>query len=51
MSHHVEKLWYVHDDDHRPYVHSFGAGVVMCAEPDGSIRLYHPSKRIWRDFT
>ena len=34
----------------RPYEHRFGPGVLILSNPDGSITLKHPSKRLWADF-
>lgn len=49
-SHQVLQLDYVHDDNGQPYTHSFKRGVRMQALEDGSVRLYHPRKPIWKDF-
>lgn len=46
----VISLDYIHDDDGQAYTHSFGPSVHMQGLEDGSVRLYHPRKRIWRDF-
>jgi len=46
----VLALDYVHDDDGEPYTHSFRPGVRMQALEDGSVRLFNPRRRIWRDF-
>lgn len=46
----VLQLDYVHGDNGYPYTHEFGPDVHLEALEDGSVRLYHPSKRIWKDF-
>lgn len=46
----VLQLDYIHDDDGQPYTHAFRPGVRMQALEDGSVRLYHPNRPIWRDF-
>jgi len=46
----VLTLDYVHGDDGQAYTHSFRPGVKMQALEDGSVRLFHPRRRIWRDF-
>lgn len=49
-SNRVLTLDYVHEDDGQPYTHDFRPGVRMQALEDGSVRLYHPRRRIWREF-
>lgn len=49
-SHEVLSLDYIHDDDGEAYRHAFRPGVRMQALPSGDVRLYHPHKRIWREF-
>jgi len=46
----VLTLDYVHGDDGQAYTHFFRPGVKMQALEDGSVRLFHPRRRIWRDF-
>lgn len=46
----VLELHYVHGDNGAPYKHHFRPGVHMQALEDGSVRLYHPRRPIWRDF-
>jgi len=46
----VLRLDYVHGDNGEPYKHTFRPGVRMESLEDGSVRLYHPRRRIWRDF-
>lgn len=46
----VLQLDYIHREDGQPYTHSFGRGVRMQALEDGSVRLFHPRKPLWRDF-
>jgi len=50
LSRRVLTLDYVHGDDGQAYTHAFRPGVKMQALEDGSVRLYHPRRRIWRDF-
>lgn len=44
----VDAVFYEHVSE-GPRVHYFGRGVRVQALPDGSIRLYHPRKRLWAD--
>lgn len=46
----VYDLRYRHDDDGADYVHDFRPGVHMEGLEDGSVRLFHPRRRLWRDF-
>jgi hypothetical protein len=46
----VLQLDYVHGDNGQPYTHSFKPGVRMQALEDGSVRLYHPRRKIWKEF-
>jgi len=39
----------VHAEDGQHYFHDFGGGVQVRAMPDGSLRMSHPSKRLWED--
>lgn len=50
FSENVEKLYYQHKDDNKFYKHKFKKGVCMKAMEDGSIVIFHPSKRLWGDF-
>jgi hypothetical protein len=44
----VHKVYYEHaTEGYR--VHEFASGVKLEGLPDGSVRLYHPKKRIWED--
>jgi len=49
-SHRVYDLRYVHDDDGENYIHEFKPGVRLQGLPDGSVRLFHPRRRLWEDF-
>jgi hypothetical protein len=51
MSRNVLALTYYHalSKQRLPYKHEFASGVEMWAQPDGSIVLRHPSKRLWED--
>lgn len=44
----VDAVFYVHNTE-GPRVHYFGPGVRVEALADGSIRLYHPKRRVWAD--
>lgn len=46
----VHQLRYNHAEDGRNYYHDFGPGVRMEGREDGSVLLYHPRKRLWKDF-
>jgi len=46
----VLSLDYIHDDDGQAYTHTFRPGVKMRALEDGTVQLYNPRKRIWREF-
>lgn len=46
----VLSLDYIHDDDGQAYTHSFRPGVRMRALEDGTVQLYNPRRRIWREF-
>lgn len=46
----VFQVRYRHAQDGSPYYHDFGPGVRMEGQEDGSVVLYHPRKRLWRDF-
>jgi len=45
----VTRIEYVHAEDGQHYFHDFGGGVQVRAMPDGSLRMSHPSKRLWED--
>lgn len=49
-SHEVTRLEYWHDDNGLPYFHDFKPGVHLQALEDGSVRLFHPRRPIWREF-
>lgn len=49
-SHRVYEVRYRHDDNRENYKHTFRPGVRLQGLPDGSVRLYHPSRPLWRDF-
>lgn len=49
-SHRVYDLTYRHDDDGEPYIHAFRRGVRLQGLEDGSVRMFHPSRRLWEDF-
>jgi len=47
----VIELRYIHRGDGSPYKHEFeSGGVRMRANADGTITLYHPTKRIHEEF-
>lgn len=46
----VHRIEYRHAEDGRHYYHDFKNGVRMDAEPDGSVRLSHPSRPVWAEF-
>jgi len=50
MSDSVTEVRYIHRGDGEAYKHSFKRGVRMVAEDDGSISMYHPTKRIHEEF-
>ena len=50
MSDSVHEIRYTHRKDGAPYKHSFKAGVRMVANEDGTITMYHPTKRIHEEF-
>jgi len=50
MSDSVHEVRYTHRQDGAPYKHTFKAGVRMVANTDGTITLYHPTKRIHEEF-
>lgn len=45
----VESIHYVHDDGH-PYVHRFGKGAHLVAEPDGSVSIKNTRGKSWDTF-
>lgn len=46
----VLELDYVHEANGYPYTHEFGPGVHMEGLEDGSVRLWHEDKPLWKDF-
>jgi hypothetical protein len=50
MSDSVTEVRYIHRGDGEAYKHTFKKGVRMVAEEDGSISMYHPTKRIHEEF-
>lgn len=44
----VIEIRYKHTGDGKNYYHDFN-GARMAAEPDGSIHIYHPTRRLWTD--
>lgn len=50
MSDSVLEVRYIHRDDGEPYKHTFKRGVRMQANEDGTITMYHPTKRIHEEF-
>jgi hypothetical protein len=50
MSDSVHEIRYTHRGDGEAYKHTFKKGVRMVAEEDGSISMYHPTKRIHEEF-
>lgn len=50
MADNVGFIGYQHAQDGEWYLHEFDAGVRMETEPDGSLRIYHPSNSLWKDF-
>ena len=50
MSDSVHEVRYTHRKDGHPYKHTFKAGVRMVANEDGTITMYHPTKRIHEEF-
>lgn len=50
MSREVTEIRYIHLEDGHAYKHSFKKGVRMAIQEEGSVLLYHPTKRIWDDF-
>src|SRR4051812_24813520 len=49
MSERVYEVRYRHLEMKGPYFHPFARGVCMEGLPDGSVRLFHPTKPIWAD--
>ncbi len=45
----AHRLTYKHLGDGKNYKHDFGRGVVVQVLRDGSLRLYHPSRKLWGD--
>lgn len=41
---------YIHSGDGKPYRHDFGKGVTLSANPDGSLRIAHATRRVWEVF-
>jgi hypothetical protein len=50
MSDSVIEVRYIHREDGEPYKHTFKHGVRMQANEDGTITMYHPTKRIHEEF-
>lgn len=50
MSDSVHEVRYTHRKDGQPYKHTFKSGVRMVANEDGTITMYHPTKRIHEEF-
>jgi hypothetical protein len=50
MSDSVHEVRYTHRKDGHPYKHTFKPGVRMRANEDGTITMYHPTKRIHEEF-
>lgn len=50
LSDRVYEVRYRHAQDGRDYKHPFGPGVRATLLKDGRVVLWHPSKRIWKDF-
>lgn len=46
----AHQLKYKHLADGKNYVHDFGGTVIVQALRDGSLRLYHPRRKLWGDF-
>lgn len=47
----VEAIYYRHAEDGKAYVHQFESpGVALYGNPDGSVRVEHPDRRLWKDF-
>ncbi len=45
----AHQLKYQHRGDGKNYRHEFGGAVVVQALDDGSLRIYHPSRKLWVD--
>ncbi len=45
----VTMVRYQHFDDDTFYYHNFGAGVMIEALEDGSLRIYKPGSTVWVD--
>lgn len=50
MSEDVAFIGYQHVEDGEWYLHEFEGGVHMDAMPDGTIRVSHPEKKVWKEF-
>ena len=50
MSDSVHEVRYTHRKDGEAYKHAFKPGVRMVANEDGTITMYHPTKRIHEEF-
>lgn len=47
----VHAILYRHADDGGDWIHEFGPGVEMVAEPDGSVSISHRGgRRVWEEF-
>jgi len=49
-SNRVYEVRYRHDENRENYKHTFRPGVRLQGLPDGSVRLFHPDRPLWRDF-
>jgi hypothetical protein len=50
MSSDVLALDYTHEADGEAYTHAFGPDASLEALEDGSLRISHPSRELWKDF-
>lgn len=49
LSRDVHSIAYTHAADGKPYRHEFGGAVNLALLDDGSIHIWHRSKRLWED--